>query len=376
MATKETERTRKPAPAEPKTAQRPSRKAAPEKARRPVSAGKKARPAAAKAAKEVAPVRRPSRAAATERSVAKQEIPAATAVKDVPEKKQVKPAQEIVYLPPKPFQRNRLVMQLLTVVAIVLAVVLGISVFFEVDVEKTAISGCEKYTTGDVLKASGIKDGDHLLTFSRTQIAGRIISKLPYVEEVRIGIKLPDTVTIQISEVKVLYAMQAQDDAWWLVSAGGKVVEACPDGGQSGYTKIHGVRLDQPEVGQQGVALEDQEPELDEEGNALPVTVTQAMRMSTAFAMIENLELNGILGKIDNMDVSDLSSLQLWYGQQYQVYLGSDSQLSYKISCLKSAVDQLDSYQSGSLDISFTTWPNQVGYTPFTSGETAILPNN
>lgn len=370
MTTKDTEKKATPSSAGRKTPGRIPQKEVAGRSRKPATNAVKGKTAVADR-----PVKKAAPAPKQGQSVRKRPVPGATQAETAPQK-QPKPAQEIVYLPPKPFHRNRLIMQLLTVVAVVLALVLGISVFFKVDVDKTQISGCDKYTPEDILAASGMKDGDHLLTFSRTQTAGRIISALPYVDEVRIGIKLPDTVTIQISEVKVLYGIKAETDNWWLISAGGKVVEASDEGAQSGYTKILGVRLDQPQPGQQGVALEDQQPELDEEGNPLPVTVTQAMRLNTALDIISYLELNGILGKIDSIDVNDLSSIQLWYGQQYQVRLGSDSQLSYKISCLKSAVEQLDSYQSGLLDISFTTWPDQVGYTPFTSGETAILPNN
>lgn len=36
---------------------------------------------------------------------------------------------EVVYLPPKPFNRNRLVLRLVTVAAVVVALVLGMSVF-------------------------------------------------------------------------------------------------------------------------------------------------------------------------------------------------------------------------------------------------------
>ena len=45
--------------------------------------------------------------------------------------------------------------------------------------------------------------------------------------------------------------------------------------------------------------------------------------------------------------------------------LGDDSNLDYKISCMNEVIMELNDYQSGILDISFTIWPNQVGYTPF-----------
>ncbi len=295
------------------------------------------------------------------------------------QRKKQEPAQvspDVVYLPPKPFQRKRLVLQLAIITAVVLAFILGFSVFFKVDAEKTTVSGCEKYTAADILKASGIRDGDHLLTFSRAQVAGKIISALPYVDSVRIGIKLPDTVNIEIVEVKVPYAVKAQDESWWFISAAGKVIEKAPEGAEMGHTRILGVHLKSPQIGEQAVALETAHTQTDAEGNTVPITVTQAQRLQTALDIIDCLEKKRILGMVSSLDVNDLADIQLWYGQQYQVKLGGDTQLLYKISCMDSVVAELDSYQSGVLDISFTIWPDKVGYTPFSSGETTILPNN
>ena len=284
-----------------------------------------------------------------------------------------KVSSDVVYLPPKPFNRNRLILRLATVVAVVLAITVGVSVFFKVDTEKTMVSGNEIYSAWDVLQASGIKDGTNLLTFSRAQASGKIITALPYVDQVRIGIKLPDTVNIEIVEIKVPYAIKAQDESWWLIGASGKVIEKAEDGAQSGYTKILGVQLDTPIPGREAVAWENAQTQTDPEGNTVPVTMTQARRLETALDIAEFMELNGIFGKATSVDVNNLSDIQIMYGQQYQVKLGTDTQLSYKISCLKYVVEKMDSYQSGVLDISFITWPNKVGYTPFDGESGSIL---
>ena len=39
--------------------------------------------------------------------------------------------------------------------------------------------------------------------------------------------------------------------------------------------------------------------------------------------------------------------------------------MEYKIAYMKGAILELSEYQSGILDVSFTIWPNQAGYTPF-----------
>lgn len=287
-------------------------------------------------------------------------------------KEQEKTSPDVVYLPPKPFNRNRLILRLATVVAIVLAVTLGLSIFFEVDTPPV-VSGNVRYTPWDIYQAAGINIGDSLLTFNRAQAAGKIIAALPYVDSVRIGIKLPGTVIIDIVEVKVPYAVKAWDESWWLVSASGKVIEKAPEGAESGYTKILGVQLDKPEVGGQAAAFEPVQTETDPEGNPIPVTVTQAQRLKTALDIVEYLELNGVIGKAASVDVNDLGDIQIWYASRYQVKLGSETDLAYKVSCMKYVIDKLDDYESGVLDISFTTWPDKVGYTPFNEESDNIL---
>lgn len=266
------------------------------------------------------------------------------------------PAQEparitpdVVYMPPKPFSRNRLILHLVTVTAVVAALLLGLSVFFKV--RTIEISGTRKYSAWDIETASGIEQGDHLLTFSRARASGKIISALPYVKSVRIGIKLPDTVKIEIVEVEVTYAIKDQTGAWWLISSEGKVVEQAPAGREGDYTRILGVQLASPAAGQAAAAVPDTQSATDADGNALPVTVTAADRLKTAVDLAGFLELNGIIGVVDSVDVNDIGDIRLWYDGKFQVTLGGTDQLGYKISCMKAAVAQLAAYKEGLLDL-------------------------
>lgn len=270
---------------------------------------------------------------------------------------------DVVYMPPKPFSRNRLILHLVTVTAVVVALLLGLSVFFKV--RTIEISGTQKYSAWDIETASGIEKGDHLLTFSRARASGKIISALPYVKSVRIGIKLPDTVKIEIVEVEVTYAVKDQTGLWWLISSEGKVVEQAPVGGEGDYTRILGVQLAAPAVGQNAAAFQDPQPATDAQGNPVPVTVTAADRLKTALDLTGFLELNGIIGKVDSVDVNDLSDIRLWYDRKYQVTLGGTDQLGYKISCMKAAVAQLAAYEEGLLDLRD---PDNILYTGTAAG--------
>ena len=281
-----------------------------------------------------------------------------------PEKETPKPLQDVVYIPPKPFMRNRLLLRMATVVAIVVALVLAMAVFFRV--EHIQVAGMEQYTAWDISQASGIQQGDSLFSLGMPGAAARV-QKLPYVKDVRIGIKLPNTVVIHVTEVRVTYAVKAENDDWWLVDSDGKVIEKIPAEPQVAVTKILGVRVLAPKAGQSAEALETAMPEVDAEGNTIPVTVTAAHQLKVALGIAKDLEANGIIGQAASIDVNDLGDIQVWYGQQYQIKLGNENQLSYKISLAKGAIDTLnqESHNSGVLDVTLTVQKDGVKYTRF-----------
>ena len=81
--------------------------------------------------------------------------------------------------------------------------------------------------------------------------------------------------------------------------------------------------------------------------------------------LLQELSTNSISGDIDSVDVTSKTAIELSYDDRFKVNLGDLSQLSYKINALKATVNQMESYESGHLDLSFTNWPDKVGYTPF-----------
>ena len=301
-----------------------------------------------------------------ESSEARRERRAAEAEKKRKRAEQLK-TPAVIYTQPTSFNSRRLAIQLTTILAVVLALVLGMSVFFKV--EKISVLGANVYSDWTVREESGINIGDNLLTFGRTKASGQIIANLPYVKSARIGIKLPDTVIIEIEEEAVVYSIQDQDGVWWLMNSDGKVVEQTDSRTAETHTQVLGVTLYQPQPGEPGVAKEEVPTETDEAGEVVQTLITGAQRLNAALKILQALELNDIVGDAASVDVSQLQDIILWYGSQYQVNLGainnSQHDIVYKITYMKNAILQMSDYQTGILDVSFTTWPDQVGYTPF-----------
>jgi len=101
---------------------------------------------------------------ATKRRVRREEKPA---------KKQ---AVDVVYTQPKPFSRAKLMLRLGTIVAVVLALVLGMSIFFKV--AHVEVAGVSNYTEWDILQAAGIQEGENLLTLNKAAVSGSTKAKM------------------------------------------------------------------------------------------------------------------------------------------------------------------------------------------------------
>ncbi len=277
-----------------------------------------------------------------------------------PEKSTPRPAApEVVYTSPKPFRSRRLVLHLVTVFAVVLAVFMGISVFFRVDT--VMVSGTNKYSADTVWEASGIQTGESLLFFGRAGAYARIRETLPYVKSVRFGIKLPGTVMIIIEEVPVVYAIKDVSENWWLMTSDGRLTEQTDSAAANNTTRITGVVIEDPAVGQQADPYDaPAAPDTD-----VPVTVTGSDRLAAAMAVLQQLEANELLSAITTLDVSDPQQLEMWYGTRFQVLLGDSTRLDYKVASLKSAVQQLGDQRTGVLDVSFETNPEEIIHLPF-----------
>ena len=259
----------------------------------------------------------------------------------------------------KTFQRSRLYLQLITILAIALAFSVGVWIFFKV--ETITVSGTNRYSAWTVAEASGIQKGDNLLFFGRAGAQVRIKQALNYVENVRIGIKLPGTVNIFIEEVPVVYSVKDHDGNWWIMTSDGKLLEKANGAEAGNHTVIEGVVLNDPTEGEQATAWE-APPELDTDGNPIPSATTNADRLKAALLIAQQLERNEILGEAASICVESLQQLKVQYGSRYEVRLGDVSEMDGKIAAMKSAIAQMGVFQTGILEVSNTDGKWQVVY--------------
>lgn len=257
---------------------------------------------------------------------------------------------EIIYTAPSRQRRGRFALKLTSMAAVVAAVFMALSVFFRV--ETIMVAGAEKYSPWMVRQASGIEIGDALLSIGEARVASRIRMELPYVDDIKVGVRLPGTVEIEITELQVTYSIEDETGAWWLIAAGGRAVEQVTLDKALGYTRVEGLAIRTPQPGAQVQALPGQIIDPDE-GTAESQSQSDAdEQLSALIAVMTGLESNRIIGEVSLIDVTDVTAIRLEYPQLLTVGLGSAERMDYKLGYLSAALEQLDDTQSGELDLS------------------------
>ena len=286
------------------------------------------------------------RRTAQRRQVKKSNPPAARRVVRPPREE----IPEVIYTAPRPLRRGRFALKLVSMVAVVAAVFMALSVFFRV--ETIMVAGADKYSPWMVRDASGIETGDALLSIGEARVASRIQMKLPYVDEVKVGIRLPGTVEIEITELQVTYSIEDEAGSWWLIAANGRAVEPVSLDKALTYTRVEGLAIRTPQPGAQVQALPGQIIDPDE-GTAESQTQAEAdEQLSALIAVMTGLEQNRIIGEVSLIDVTDLTDIRLEYPHLLTVLLGDTARMDYKIGYLSAALELLEDNQSGELDLS------------------------
>ena len=136
--------------------------------------------------------------------------------------------------------------KLLSVLVICAAILTAMTLFFRVD--NIVVTGQKRYTAEEIQAASGVKSGANMYLLNKYDIVRSITRELPYIEDIRVNRKLPDTLLIEVHESGRPFAL-VQDGSAWLISAGGKIVDQLPEREAGQYGRISGCQLLAPSVG-------------------------------------------------------------------------------------------------------------------------------
>ena len=334
-----------------------------QKRRRPAASGKRA-----PVSRETPTRRRKTGGAGTpdrtERQKRIQQRRRAKAKNPPKQQRVIRPPREeipkVIYTAPKPMRRGVFAWKLVSMAAVVVAVFLGLSVFFRVDT--IAVAGADKYTPWMIRQAAGVEPGDALLSIGKARVASRIRMKLPYIDEIKVDIRLPGTLEIQVTELQVTYSIEDENGGWWLISSSGRAIESASLEKALGYTRVEGLAIRTPTPGEAVQAIPGRL--VDGDGNAVELDQTDAdQQLAALIRVMTELERNRIIGQITRIDMTSVTDIRLEYPQLLTVRLGDGDRMDYKISYLAAAIEKLEGNQSGELDLSLEYTEDAV-FTP------------
>jgi cell division protein FtsQ len=214
----------------------------------------------------------------------------------------------------------------------VAAVVVGTLVFFRVDT--VAIGGNGRYTTQEILEASGIEANDNLFLMNKFAVQREMNEALPYVGDVTIHRALPSTIQITVEEREPVAAVRISN-GYWYMDASGRLLEMQEE--NAGYIEVTGVSLVSPTGGGQ-----------------LTVGDSDRLKGTGLVGLLTALEDADLLENAQSIDLSEGSSMMMDYTDRYQVKIPYGADYAYKVRALEGIVDALEAdndNRSGVIDL-------------------------
>ncbi len=265
----------------------------------------------------------------------------------------------------QPITRFRIVVTLFIIIVVLSVALAGMLIFLRhrdtpitepklssFTVSGIAVSGNTRYDDKAIVGESGLKLGQSVFSVNKAAAAKKIEATFPYVEKAVVKSPSFNTITIEITEARVLGAMYGSGN-WLIVGSNGKVLETMP------------VESDRPG---RYFYLQGATPAQDAAIGSTAMDERSVRIVSTVLDAVETYKIEGIMG----IDMRDKSRISLNWKNSLSIVLGNESNLSAEIKLLSSTLPQIleknGGVLSGRLDMSSYSDGNdnndQIIYTP------------
>ena len=215
---------------------------------------------------------------------------------------------------------------------VALAILFGMGVFFRVQVIE--VDGAQTYTDQQIIDAAGVAYGDNLFFINRIAASSGIFTTLPFIREASIERVLPNKLIITVSE-SYAAAYADWEGQHWMMTASCKYLGTGDGGELNGLIHILNLSIIDPKAGEQ-----------------LAVDVSDSARLSYLETLLRAFEEAGMIGSVDNLDLSNPANPTFRYLNRFTVKMGPNDNTDYKLRMLMSAVTQMDGSMTGSIDLS------------------------
>lgn len=259
--------------------------------------------------------------------------------------KTAKPKKRKIKRSSKPFsakKRRRKIFAMYTSMVMIIAMiaaVLCLTVFFKID--SITVEGKTRYSTDEIIDASGIAIGTNLL-LCNTEPSKEIIAKeFPYIESVSIKKNPFNSITIYVEEAKPTTAIET-NGKFYILSAKGKIIEIL-DSNKYNVPLIKGAELKKTEL---SATIE---YKLENMNNIIN---------SVMEALTENK-----VTEVSTINVTNPSNIKLSYDKRLTIILGMPENISYKVKTAKVIIDEkLEKDSKGTVDVSMCAEGGKYSY--------------
>lgn len=221
--------------------------------------------------------------------------------------------------------------KLMSVVAILAALIIGCVVFFRVGTIQ--VEGNGRYAAEEIISAAEVQEGNNLFALNKFGMQRQILSRLPYVNTVAISRRLPDTLVIRITECTPLACIQG-DGAWWILGTGGKILERTDAAGAAAYPVVKGVTPVAPAV-----------------GSKITLSSEESFKQEGLRGLLDALELYGVYDQVSAFDFSALNYILVGYAGRYTIKMPMSTKFDRAVRKAVEAVEFLPETDTGILDL-------------------------
>ena len=200
------------------------------------------------------------------------------------------------------------------VILISLMTMIGASAFMRI--KEIRVEGMSMYTPEEIVESSGLHPGDNLMFINTANISQVIRGELPFINEVKITRKLPDTVLIEVAESTAaasisFYGELIIIDSTGRVLARGPVADlTLPGVDTDNLVNIRGVEIDDAPL-----------------GSILKPEFGTELKLQYVQDILSVMEREGLIDDVSYLDVSNIVNVYFGYSGKYRVILGGRTNL-------------------------------------------------
>ncbi|MGM9614402.1 MAG: cell division protein FtsQ/DivIB [Oscillospiraceae bacterium] len=219
----------------------------------------------------------------------------------------------------------------ISVLLVGVAIVFGMGVFFRV--QEIEVVGSVSYTDEEVIEASGIDVGDNLFFINRISASSRIFARLPLVEEASIERELPNKIIITVDESFAM-AYVNWEGQYWMMTGNCKLL------GSGSVTEVAGL-----------IRVLNVTPVEPKAGEIMQVDASESLKLSYLQTLLHAMQLMGMTDDVKDIDMTNPADPTFRYLDRFTVKMGPNENVDYKLRMLLSAVEQMESDMTGTVDL-------------------------